>query len=98
LLAKLSVLFLPVSLMTSYFSVQIPDLQSKYTGKDYWDAFAVVVSISFMCLFFFSRLLMWITEVLDECSKVAIHWFWTVFERRARSRQRQQDSDAGKTE
>ncbi|TAQ89005.1 hypothetical protein B7494_g2683 [Chlorociboria aeruginascens] len=35
LLAKLSVLFLPVSLMTSYFSTQISDLQGIYTAKDY---------------------------------------------------------------
>jgi len=65
LLAKLSVLFLPVSLMTSYFSVQINDLQGVYTAKDYWYAFAILMSISFLFLFFFSRLLMWITESLD---------------------------------
>ncbi|RFU36044.1 hypothetical protein B7463_g357, partial [Scytalidium lignicola] len=39
LLAKLSVLFLPVSLMTSYFSVQIPDLTNGYTAKTYWYSF-----------------------------------------------------------
>jgi hypothetical protein len=60
------VLFLPVSLMTSYFSVQISDIQGVYTVKDYWIVFAVIMSLSFMGLFFFSRLLMWITETLDE--------------------------------
>ncbi|OWP04892.1 hypothetical protein B2J93_4218 [Marssonina coronariae] len=65
LLAKLSVLFLPVSLMTSYFSVQIQDLQGVYTVQDYWYSFAVLMSISFLSLFFFSRLLMYITETLE---------------------------------
>ena len=69
LLAKLSVLFLPVSLMTSYFSVQISDIQGVYTIKEYWIVFAVIMSISFMGLFFFSRLLMWVTETLDEWIK-----------------------------
>lgn len=56
--------------MTSYFSVQIPELQG-YTSKDYWYAFAVIFSISFLGLFFFSRLLMWITEALDSTVKKA---------------------------
>lgn len=72
LLAKLSVLFLPVSLMTSYFSVQIPDLTNSYTGKTYWYSFAVVMCISFSFLFFFSRLLMWISELLDRWAKLVL--------------------------
>lgn len=84
LLAKLSVLFLPVSLMTSYFSVQIPDLANKYTGKDYWYTFAVIMSLSFLALFFFSRLLMYVTETLDgwikEASKLLARM---LFKRRA---------------
>jgi hypothetical protein len=84
LLAKLSVLFLPVSLMTSYFSVQIPDLVNKYTGKDYWYTFAVIMSISFLALFFFSRLLMYITELLDGWVKQASQLFaGLLFKRRA---------------
>lgn len=71
LLAKLSVLFLPVSLMTSYFSVQISDLTGVYTSKDYWSAFAVLMSISFLFVFFFGRLLMWVTETLDANVKSA---------------------------
>ena len=55
--------------MTSYFSVQISDIQGVYTIKDYWIVFAVIMSISFMGLFFFSRLLMWVTETLDEWVK-----------------------------
>ncbi|KUJ20548.1 uncharacterized protein LY89DRAFT_579513 [Mollisia scopiformis] len=73
LLAKLSVLFLPVSLMTSYFSIQVSDLQGVYTVKDYWYAFAGIMSGSFVALFFFSRLLMWISENLDARLKQASH-------------------------
>jgi hypothetical protein len=64
LLAKLSVLFLPVSLMTSYFSVQIADLQGVYTAREYWNSFAAIMSISFLCLFFLDKGLMVITEGL----------------------------------
>ena len=55
--------------MTSYFSVQISDIQGVYTVKDYWIVFSVIMSISFMGLFFFSRMLMWVTETLDEWVK-----------------------------
>lgn len=66
LLAKLSVFFLPISFMTSYFSIQIPDLTNSYTGTTYWVAFAVVTSLSFLSLFFFSRLLMVVSDVVDD--------------------------------
>ncbi|KAK7737421.1 hypothetical protein SLS53_006494 [Cytospora paraplurivora] len=66
LLAKLSVFFLPISFMTSYFSVQIPDLTNNYTGTTYWVTFAVIATLSFMSLFFFSRLLMVVSDLLDE--------------------------------
>jgi hypothetical protein len=51
--------------MTGYFSVQINDLQGVYTAKDYWYSFAGVMGGSFLALFFFGRLLMWISETLD---------------------------------
>ncbi|ROW11241.1 hypothetical protein VMCG_01402 [Cytospora schulzeri] len=66
LLAKLSVFFLPISFMTSYFSVQIPDLTSGYTGTTYWVTFAVIATLSFLSLFFFSRFLMIVSDMLDE--------------------------------
>lgn len=66
LLAKLSVFFLPISFMTSYFSIQIPELTNNYTGTTYWVSFAVVATMSFLSLFFFSRLLMVVSDVLDE--------------------------------
>jgi hypothetical protein len=66
LLAKLSVLFLPVSLVSGYFGVEIEDLNQHWKGTDYWYTFAVVMSLSFLSLFFFGRLLMFISEELDE--------------------------------
>lgn len=69
LLAKLSVFFLPISFMTSYFSIQIPDLTDGNTGATYWVSFAVIATLSFMSLFFFgffSRMLMLVSDVLDE--------------------------------
>ncbi|KAJ4394257.1 hypothetical protein N0V93_003474 [Gnomoniopsis smithogilvyi] len=66
LLAKLSVFFLPISFMTSYFSIQVPDLTDHYTGTTYWVSFAVVATMSFLSLFFFSRPLMVASDVLGE--------------------------------
>ncbi|KAI1351180.1 hypothetical protein F5Y01DRAFT_283638 [Xylaria sp. FL0043] len=75
LLAKLSVFFLPISFLTSYFSVQIEDLYSYWHGTDYWYAFAVIASISFVALFFFSRLLMFFSDTLDEWAIRIAAWF-----------------------
>ncbi|KAI8957465.1 hypothetical protein F5Y11DRAFT_339650 [Daldinia sp. FL1419] len=74
LLAKLSVFFLPISFMTSYFSVQIEDLYVYWTGKMYWTAFAVIASVSFVSLFFFSRLLMFAIDELDAWAAVTAEW------------------------
>ena len=52
-LAKATIMFLPVSLMTGYFSVQIADLQNLYTVKTYWICFVVVVVLSFLFLLTF---------------------------------------------
>lgn len=43
--------------MTSYFSVQIKELDGVYTVKTYWVTFAVVMVLSFVALFMFSRVL-----------------------------------------
>ena len=53
-MAKITILFLPVSLMTGYFSVQIQDLTGVYTAKTYWAAFGVVMALSIFGLFIFS--------------------------------------------
>lgn len=74
LLAKLSVFFLPISFMTSYFSVQIPDLIDGYTAWTYWGAFAVIASVSFLSLFFFSKVLMFLSERLDHWADGATQW------------------------
>ena len=53
LLAKATILFLPVSLMTGYFSVQIPDLENVYTAKTYWLSFLVIAVLSIVFLVIF---------------------------------------------
>ncbi|KAI1754988.1 hypothetical protein F4782DRAFT_527718 [Xylaria castorea] len=75
LLAKLSVFFLPISFLTSYFSIQIEDLYQYWHGTDYWYSFAVIASVSFLCLFFFSRLLMFASDTLDEWASHIMQWF-----------------------
>lgn len=75
LLAKLSVLFLPITFMTSYFSVSIPDLTDHYTARTYWIAFAVIGSLSIISLFFFSRVIVTVSDILDEYVKVVEEWW-----------------------
>lgn len=53
LLGKGTILFLPVSLMTAYFSTQIDDLQGVYTKSDYWVSFAVIMFLSAAVLVIF---------------------------------------------
>ncbi len=54
--------------MTSYFSVEIPDLVEHYTPRTYWVSFAVIGGLSFIALFFFGRLLMFFSESLEDWS------------------------------
>jgi len=75
LLAKLSVFFLPISFLTSYFSIQVQDLYSHFKGTDYWYSFAVIASLSFVSLFFFSRLLMFASDTLDDWALRVTGWF-----------------------
>lgn len=56
LLAKVTILFMPVSLMTGYFSTQIQDFQGIYTAKTYWVCFAVIMALSFIFLVAFGVL------------------------------------------
>ena len=53
LLAKVTILFMPVSLMTAYFSVEIDDLEGLYTAATYWISFAVIITLSFVFLLVF---------------------------------------------
>lgn len=48
LLTKITILFLPVSLMTSYFGVQL--IEMTYTVKQYWISFAVILFLSWFTL------------------------------------------------
>jgi hypothetical protein len=54
LLAKVTMLFMPVSLMTAYFSSQLKDVE--FTVKSYWTWFAVILSASILGLSVFSIL------------------------------------------
>ena len=56
LLAKVTILFMPVSLMTAYFSTQIDDLAGVYTAKTYWISFAVIMALSFLFLLVFGMI------------------------------------------
>ncbi|KAK5467589.1 hypothetical protein LTS15_000562 [Exophiala xenobiotica] len=55
LLAKATIVFLPISLMTAYFSIQVGNIQDKYSLKTYWLCFLVVsvLSIAFLGAFGF---------------------------------------------
>lgn len=53
LLAKATILFLPVSLMTAYFSIQIKEIEDKYSLKTYWLCFLVVAFVSILFLVVF---------------------------------------------
>jgi len=65
---------MPISFVTSYFSVEIPGFLDSYTDKSYWIAFVVVIGVSFMALFFFSRMLMFLSEILEEWATSAVRW------------------------
>ncbi|KAK5556757.1 hypothetical protein LTR46_005269 [Exophiala xenobiotica] len=55
LLAKATILFLPVSLMTAYFSIQLPEIQ-KYSITTYWLCFLVVTIVSILFLVVFGAI------------------------------------------
>ncbi|KAF2832831.1 hypothetical protein CC86DRAFT_414443 [Ophiobolus disseminans] len=52
LLAKITILFTPVTLMTGYFSIQFKDTEFAISG--YWWTFAIVFGVSLFLLFLFS--------------------------------------------
>lgn len=47
-ISKVAAFFLPLSLMTAYFSTSIPQLQKSYDTKTYWFTFLVVVVLTFI--------------------------------------------------
>ncbi|KAF2182213.1 hypothetical protein K469DRAFT_728985 [Zopfia rhizophila CBS 207.26] len=52
LLAKVTIVFMPVTLMTGYYSVQFIGVE--FTVKSYWVAFAIILAVSLVALFAFS--------------------------------------------
>jgi Mg2+ and Co2+ transporter CorA len=53
LLAKATMLFLPVSLMTAYFSTELAGVKGVYTQAEYWVAFAVIFVVTVLVLTIF---------------------------------------------
>jgi heme/copper-type cytochrome/quinol oxidase subunit 2 len=53
LLAKITILFLPVSLMTAYFSTELRGVKGAYTQTEYWISFAVTMVLSLLVLVLF---------------------------------------------
>ncbi|KAI2791363.1 hypothetical protein POX_c04221 [Penicillium oxalicum] len=53
LLAKATMLFLPVSLMTGYFSTELQGVKNGYTQAQYWVAFAVIFVLTVLALTIF---------------------------------------------
>jgi Mg2+ and Co2+ transporter CorA len=49
-LAKATVIFLPVSLLTAYFSIQVGNIDQIYSLKTYWLSFSVVAAASIVFL------------------------------------------------
>lgn len=52
LLAKVTIVFMPVTLMTGYFSIQFANVQ--FTVTNYWLTFGVILAVSLVLLFLFS--------------------------------------------
>ena len=52
-ISKIAAFFLPLSLMTGYFSTSIHGLQNTYSVKTYWLTFLVVVILTALALFSF---------------------------------------------
>ncbi|KAJ5771244.1 uncharacterized protein N7511_003295 [Penicillium nucicola] len=50
LLAKATILFLPVSLMSAYFSTELVGVKGGYTKTEYWASFAVIFVVSILLL------------------------------------------------
>lgn len=66
--------FLPISFITSYFSVQIEDLFLYWNAETYWYTFAVTATVSFLSLFFFGKLLMFFSDVMDGWAEKVTDW------------------------
>lgn len=54
-LTKFTFLFLPLTLITGYFSMQLNDLNGKYSVKDFWGASGVFVGLMILVLYTIGR-------------------------------------------
>jgi len=55
LLVKATILFLPISLTTAYFSNQIVEIHNLYDLRTYWLCFLVVIVVSILGLVFLEQ-------------------------------------------
>ena len=56
LLAKVTILFIPVSVMSAYFAIPIEGVSEFYTVTTYWASFAVIMGLSLVGLVVFGKL------------------------------------------
>jgi hypothetical protein len=56
LLAKVTTWFLPISLMTAYFSTQLKGLPDRYSQETYWVIFGVMSAVTIIFLSSFGYL------------------------------------------
>lgn len=54
-LTKFTFLFLPLTLITGYFSMQLNDISGKYSLKDFWGASGVFVGLMILVLYTIGR-------------------------------------------
>jgi hypothetical protein len=80
LLAKATLLFLPVSLMTGYFSIQIGNIQNIYSLRTYWLCFVIVFAVSIVGLVFFGFA---IGQVADQATYKSLWRIFSDFARKA---------------
>ncbi|KAH7031598.1 uncharacterized protein B0I36DRAFT_324269 [Microdochium trichocladiopsis] len=71
LLAKLSVFFLPLSFVTSYYSIQIEEMYEAWVTWDFEKAITITVCVSFVALFFFNKILFVMIDALDKMATKA---------------------------
>jgi hypothetical protein len=79
-LLKLSIFSLPLGFKMSYFSVQIPEPDDSWSATTYLYTFAVIASLAFLGLFFLSRLIVFLTDVMDDWAMWMASWLQSTVE------------------
>ncbi|KAL2828493.1 hypothetical protein BDW59DRAFT_143197 [Aspergillus cavernicola] len=80
LLAKVTILFLPVSLMTAYFSTELEGVKGVYNQVEYWVSFAVITVLSVVLLALFG----FVSDTVE--GKTVYRSMFRTFFRKSRSR------------